>query len=102
MQNMSIETVKKLNQNNGFHFFSSGAMKFFDTELNEKVFVSKNKLKAFFTTSEQFDEHSSRRHTVRVCNLKTGDVETVGKFQEFFNEPQALKHALNLSKRVVK
>ncbi|MDO8690676.1 MAG: hypothetical protein Q7R39_11820, partial [Dehalococcoidia bacterium] len=37
--------------------------------------------KAYFVTSEQFDDRSPRLYTVRVCNLSTGDIDTVGKFQ---------------------
>lgn len=85
MDIISIQAVK--NHAEG-HFFDAGATHFFSSRYPQDAYKVGNK--AYFVTSEQFDYKSPRLYTVRVCDFTTGEVDTVGKFQEYATRKQAL------------
>jgi len=78
------------------HFFSPGATRFFSSRYPQTGIVRNNK--AYFITSEQFDYESPRLYTVRVCDMKTGIVDTVGEFQQYRTRARA-QSAIN---RIIK
>ena len=83
-----------LNAKAGQYFFSPETMKFFNSRVGGEAF-EKDGI-AYFITSEKFTmfpEHISepRKFTLRSMDMKTGDVRTVGEFQQFNTEAQAKK-----------
>ena len=52
-----------------------------------------DKVNCYFVTSEQFDYRSPRLYTVRVCNLETGDVDTIDEFQGYRSRSTADRRA---------
>jgi len=71
------------------HFFDTGATRFFKSRYPQTGIVRDNK--AYFVTSEQLDYNSPRLYTVRVCDLETGIVDTVGEFQQYQTRKDAQK-----------
>lgn len=69
------------------HFFDAGATRFFKSRYPQTGIVKDNK--AYFVTSEQFDYNSPRLYTVRVCDMETGIVDTIGEFQQYQTSKQA-------------
>ena len=69
------------------HFFDEGATRFFNSRYPQSGIVKDNK--AYFVTSEQFDYNSPRLYTVRVCDISTGIVDTIGEFQQYETSAQA-------------
>jgi hypothetical protein len=88
---MTITEMKALNASNGYFFFERDTMKGF----NSRIHGTAND-KGFFITSEQFDENSPRLYTLRRIDFTTGDVDTVGKFQQYntLADARAAKWAL--------
>lgn len=85
-----IDDVKS--KSKGF-FFNKDSMKFFSSRLVDEVFPSNKEV--FFVTSEKFDHKSPRLFTVRVLDLGSGSIITVGEFQGYETKTQALTAALN-------
>lgn len=86
MTTISIEQIKQLNVAKGFHFFSPDTMRFFHSRTAQSAIVVNHI--AYFVTSEQHD-NEPRRYTIRKANLETGDVSTVGEFQQYATHKQA-------------
>ena len=72
----SMDHVRRANTARGHHFFSEGAMAFFNSRVESKLLDGR-----YFVTSEAFDETSERRYSVREVE-DDGAVETLGAFQE--------------------
>ena len=96
MQEISIDLVKQTNRRAGRYFFSPGATRFFRSRYPNYAYRVGNR--AYFVTSEQFDDHSPRLFTVRVCDMTTGEVDTVGEFQEYRTRYLAGKAVKELAK----
>ncbi len=87
-----IDVAKERNKNAGQHFFSPGAMRFFNSRVSHTCNGDEDGI-LVFVTSERFDE-DPRRWTARV--MKTdGSVEEIGEFQEYENGRAAWKAAIN-------
>lgn len=69
------------------HFFDEDATRFFKSRYPQTGVVKDNK--AYFVTSEQFDYNSPRLYTVRVCDMATGIIDSVGEFQQYRTSAQA-------------
>ncbi len=81
MDNYTIRDIKRINKEKGYYFFSPGAMGFFNSQVEDKVFHGSGGI--FFTTSEQFDNGiSKRKYTVRQFHPETGNVNTASEFNE--------------------
>jgi len=78
----SVNDIERANRNAGFHFFDTGAKRFFRSRIGENVYQGKGGI--FFTTSEQFRDSCGkkfpRKYTVRRFDPETGNVSTVGEF----------------------
>ena len=76
---MSLEEFKKLNKEIGNHWFSVGAMHFFDSKIHD--FDEDN---GIFITSEcgPFGK-GPRAYTIRKADFESGRVSTMGEFQKF-------------------
>lgn len=90
----TISHIKKSNKDAGNFFFSLDTMYFFDSRIESAVIGGR-----LFVTSEQC-HHSDgskepRLFTIRVA-ADDGDIETVGKFQEFDDLDDAVAQAHEL------
>ena len=81
METIGIDQVRLANRRAGRYFFEQGATRFFRSRYPEYAYQASGR--AYFITSEQFDDHSPRLFTLRVCDLATGEVDTVGEFQQY-------------------
>jgi len=98
-----ISELQRKNTDAGNYFFSAGAMRFFSSKTDEHATIKGNK--GYFITSEQFkgDRRSGlkslpRKFTVRVMDMKSGSVSTIGEFQQFGTHGQAKKKIEELTK----
>ncbi len=95
---LGIDVIQRLNKNKGHHFFSPDTMLFFKSRAPQVAIYNEKSQpgKAYFVTSEQFDYGSPRYYTVRVCNMTTGDIDTVGKFQQYTTSKEAYRAINNI------
>jgi len=85
---IDFQDIVRANGNSSqHHFFDAGATRFFRSRYPQTGIVKDNK--AYFVTSEQFDYNSPRLYTLRVCDMATGIVDTVGEFQQYRTSRQA-------------
>ena len=89
---MNIQQIKKLNRENGYHFFSKDAMRFFNSR------ISSYTRDGYFITSEKQDHDSRRKYTLRYIN-PNGSIDTIGKFQQYDTLKEA-KEALDFEYRI--
>lgn len=83
----TIADVKRANAEAGGHFFDRSTLAFFDSQVGRTVHGGR-----YFVTSEQFhgpDGSEPRRWTIREV-LPTGDIETVGEFQQYESPAEAV------------
>lgn len=91
MEVISIAEVKRVNREHGRYYFSPDTMRFFSSRTSRQAYKVGNK--AYFITSER-NKHSSnapRKWTIRVIDLTTGRVDTVGEWQKFNTPGEAKK-----------
>lgn len=86
---MNINELIEIHGRKGFHFFSKNSKRFFNSRIGKKVLVKDDF--AYFITSEKFDFNSPRLYTARKMNLTTGEINTIGQFQEFKTHAQAVR-----------
>ncbi len=93
---MNKTEMKDLDKKNGGHFFSKGAMRFFNSiiETTGTDYAGKS----YFITSERFDETKPRLYTIRSIDLKEGYVNKVSEFQEYRTKEDALEARRELIK----
>lgn len=94
MEKLTITEMKERNKEAGQHWFTKGAMDFFNTKIETKPNVAN-----MFITSEHSGD-GNRRYTWRVFNLKTNSVETLGNFMEYDTIEEA-KEDVHFYKRLV-
>jgi hypothetical protein len=82
----TIAAIRRRNREFGAHFFDADTMRFFRSRVLPTVHVGTDR--AFFVTSEQYDDDAPRLYTVRYCTSE-GDCGTVGQFQGHADEPAA-------------
>lgn len=101
---ININEIVKLNESKGFHFFEPSSMRFFSSRKPTEAYLNESENKAYFVTSEQFvsslNEKSERKYSVRVCNMETGDIHTIGEFNKL-NRNEAVKEAKELSLKLL-
>ena len=73
-----IVTIAEIRSQTRGHFFDSSSTRFFRSRYPQTGHRVGDK--AYFITSEQFDDRSERLYTVRVLDYKTGGVDTIGEF----------------------
>lgn len=79
------------------HFFDDSSKRFFRSRISQDAYLTADKSKGYFTTSEQFvgsQGAAPRAYTLRVCDMKTGTIDTVGEFQAYETGAQAKRAAL--------
>lgn len=88
----SIHEAVRVAHKHGSKFFSPETMLWFRSEVYHDVYG------VFFVTSEQFNDESPRRFTIRRINWDTGEVTTQSEFQQYetWEEANAEAKALAL------
>jgi hypothetical protein len=83
------------------HFFDADSKRFFRPRISQDAYLTADKSKGYFTTSEQFvgsDGRAARRlYTLRVCDMATGDIGKVGEFQAYATGAAAKRDALKMA-----
>lgn len=91
---ITINDIEEINREKGYHFFDRDTMNFFRSRVERDALQFGQLIDGkYFVTSEQFDRSSPRLYSVRSFNSGTGNVDTVGDFQEFGTKGQAKKFA---------
>jgi hypothetical protein len=90
MTKLTITEMKRRNLAQGQHWFSKGAMSFFNT----RVEAQPNKNNVFITSEHTGDEN--RKFTLRQFDTATNKVETVGEFMEYETLAEAKEARKNL------
>ena len=93
---MTIDEIKRRNADRGHHFFDRSTMRFFRSRVG-KWTVRGEDDRVYFITSEQFDEQSDRRFTIRAMETD-GAVNTVGEFQAFADLRTAKRAAVKIAR----
>lgn len=91
-----MEKIKALTKG---PWFSPSTMAFFDSKLPDYGYLSRNG-NVYFYTSEQFHDrgyHEPRRYTVRMLDIETHNIETVGAFQRYGTSRAANTEARRLA-----
>ena len=74
-------------QKAGGHWFDADAKRFFDSRVADTAYVSDDEKRAYFVSSERFRgfraPDGDRLYSVRMCNMETGAIDTIGKFQAY-------------------
>jgi hypothetical protein len=74
------------------HWFDESTMRYFNSKVYDPVYCGKEYW--YFVSSEKcFTEGSKRLYSVRKFHVKTGDISTIGEFQEYKTKLQADKAA---------
>jgi len=81
----SISGIKKANKEAGYHFFDEGALRFFNSRIDQKVYNGPGGI--YFVTSEEFVDSNwksyGRFYTVRQFVTEgefRGSINTIGEF----------------------
>lgn len=92
----NITEIKRSNKAAGRHWFSKGALDFFNSRVYPRVYEGPGGI--FFVSSEEFDASAGypRRFSVNAFSPESGSIGTVGKFQAH----QTLEDARGEAKRV--
>lgn len=85
MVKKTMEDVIRANKKAGQHWFDEDTMRFFKSDFG-KLYSNK-----YFISSEK-SPHNPRRWSIRKVNWKTGDVDTVGEFQQFSTQASAKRY----------
>lgn len=88
---IDIQEVKDKNRGAGQFWFSSGAMRFFNSRVGSTAYKDKSGRKAYFISSEKYDYKTPRKYSIRVADLNTGNINTIGDFQEFRTRASAMR-----------
>ena len=81
----SIAAIKLANRSRGRHFFEPRTMRFFRSRIGRTVYGG-----SYFVTSEQFDDRTPRRYTIRRAS-PDGAIDDVGGFQAYPSNAAAVR-----------
>ena len=69
------------------HWFDPGSLRFFRSRLAQGGYRTADRARVYFVSSEQFEDSTGwrapRLYSVRVMDWDTGDIDTVGEFQQY-------------------
>ena len=88
MKTISIDQIKYLNKQKGMYWFSPDTLRFFHSRVSQNAYVVNGM--AYFISSEQRKSDTPRKYTIRKANLESGDICTVGEFQAYDSNAQAM------------
>jgi hypothetical protein len=91
-----IDAIVTANRVLGFHFFSADTKRFFRSRIGQEVYQGAGGV--YFVTSERGPvEGDRRRYTVRQFLPETGNIKTIGDFNQL-SKSAARNRAANLAK----
>ena len=90
MNSIPMSHVVDVNKYYGKHFFDHDTMRMFKTRLPKTATQVSNNLVYFITSDCGFDR-VSRFYNVRVCDMTTGSIDTLGESFTYTTKAQALK-----------
>ena len=99
VRSVPIEQIQRINAAKGFHWFEPDTLRFFRSRVAERGYTIDDVF-VYFVSSEQFVTYhpryrvDRRRYSVRVANMLTGDIDTVGEFQAYASRSGADKRAV--------
>lgn len=96
-ERIPISDVKRLNKSAGLYWFEPDTLRFFRSRVASHAYKSTDGAKAYLVSSEQGPD-MPRRYSVRVCDLATGRIDTVGEFQSYKNHQKASRAVLFFAK----
>lgn len=91
----TMRDLRKASADNGYHFFSKGAMRFFDSRVSSRLHGD------YFVTSEAY-RPGERKYTVRVVEDETGRVGDHSLFQAYDSLSGATAAAKRAAKKALK
>ncbi len=94
METIDLSAVKEAIKKGDRHWFDRDTMRFFNSRVSHDAYKVRDK--AWFVSSERQDEDDAhpRLYSVRVCDLATGRINTVGTFQGYKTLDQAESAAI--------
>jgi hypothetical protein len=97
MKYKTMSDVRAANRAGGQHFFSAGAMRFFNSKVESALYSGR-----YFITSERFRFDDPKAYTVREVMEKGASIETVGEFCQYKNIEDARAEIRRLLKLPVR
>src|SRR3972149_1380456 len=101
MTSLAVAELESLAKERGSHFFDEKTMGFFRSKVMDQTFPVHGGI--YFVTSEQFVPSTGapygRRWTVRFIDAASGDINTVGKFQQYSDRTSAMREAKEISEQ---
>lgn len=78
----TIGDIRRANDDAGYFYFSPETMDFFSSRVYPELYKDVEENKIYFVTSEKdgMTATAKRRYSVRVFDVATSDVETVGEY----------------------
>lgn len=86
MKDLTMDDVKRNNRDAGQFFFSPDTMEFFKSRTESKLLKQR-----YFVTSECAGDDHPRLYTIREINHGGREINTVGEFQGYKTEEEALE-----------
>lgn len=97
-----IEDMSVIKRRHEGHWFDPSSMRFFRSRVGSFGYTAGGK--TYFVSSEQFEDsrgnRAGRLYTVRVQDHETGDIDTVGEFQQYASRSGADAAAQRMAKEV--
>jgi hypothetical protein len=79
-------------------FFDAATMRFFNSGLQDSCYINETVPYWYFVTSERCPwGEFPRLYSVRCFNKMTGDIDTIGEFQQYKTSAAATKEAKRLA-----
>lgn len=75
-------SLASLNARNGYCWFATDSMRFFNSRVSEYAYLTADKAVAYFVSSEKM-RGFRRLYSVRAMDMTTGQVDTMGDFQGY-------------------
>ena len=97
----STYNLKEQNTKAGYHWFKPDTLRYFGSKVYPDFYKkSSTSSKGYFITSEDkgFND-KSKGYSVRVGNEKTGQVDTIGEFNQYSSKTEAKNKIMSLIKK---
>lgn len=96
----SIEGIRRDCQREfNSHWFDADSMRFFNSRVSSNVYATAKPNLWLFVSSERFDwsGRHPRLYSIRVYNSFTGNIDTIGEFQQYESYSAAHYHAARIA-----
>lgn len=95
MTTYPIRLLAERNAEAGYHWFKPDTRRFFGSRVASYGFCSPDGARVYFVSSEYtgFSSQRPRAYSVRVGDLETGKVDTIGEFNGYATRAQAVAAA---------